>query len=57
MSAYVATIIGVIVSSLGFIPQLGIIGQLSWFIGFFIAGLCYLALNQMLRRKGDYDEI
>lgn len=55
--AYIATIIGVIVSFLGFIPGLKIIGDLSWFIGFFIAGFLYLVLTKFDKGKVTENEI
>lgn len=49
-SAYVATIIGVIVSLLGFIPKFHVISDFSWFIGFFLAGVSYIILYLVEKR-------
>ncbi|QLK85371.1 putative allantoin permease [Staphylococcus sp. 17KM0847] len=49
--AYIATIIGVVISFLGFLPGLKVISDLSWFIGFTTAGLIYLILKKFGKRK------
>lgn len=49
-SAYVATILGVVVSLLGFIPKFQVISDFSWFIGFIIAGVSYIILYLLEKR-------
>lgn len=45
IQAYIATIVGVFISLLGFIPRFHVILDFSWFIGFFTAGILLLLLN------------
>ncbi|WP_080875625.1 allantoin permease [Oceanobacillus timonensis] len=47
IQAYIATIVGVAVSLLGFIPGFQAILDFSWFIGFFVAGILLLLLNTL----------
>lgn len=54
-SAYVATILGVVVSLLGFIPKFQVISDFSWFIGFIIAGVSYIILY-VLEKKFRKDK-
>ncbi|EHJ06800.1 allantoin permease [Staphylococcus simiae] len=43
--AYIATIVGVVISLLGFIPAFRIIADFSWFIGFISTGVVYILLH------------
>ncbi len=45
IQAYIATIVGVSISLIGFIPKFHVILDFSWFIGFFTAGILLLLLN------------
>ena len=45
--AYIATIVGVLVSFLGFMPGLKLISDLSWFVGFITAAVLYLILKKL----------
>lgn len=49
-SAYIATILGVVVSLLGFIPKFSVISDFSWFIGFIVAGGSYIILYLLEKR-------
>ena len=45
VSAYIATIIGVVISLLGFLPAFAVIADFSWFIGFMISSAIYIVLH------------
>ena len=49
ISAYIATIAGVVISLLGFLPAFKIISDFSWFIGFMISSVIYIVLHYLLK--------
>lgn len=49
ISAYIATIVGVAISLLGFLPGFTVISDFSWFIGFIIASIVYIVLHFALK--------
>ncbi len=49
ISAYIATIVGVVISLLGFLPAFKVISDFSWFIGFFISSLVYIVLHHSVK--------
>ncbi|GGI43008.1 allantoin permease [Mammaliicoccus stepanovicii] len=50
-AAYIATIIGVVVCLLGFLPGFKVISDFSWFIGFLSSGLIYLLLKSLNKKE------
>ena len=53
LPAYVATIVGVIICLLGFLPGFSVISDFSWFIGFLTSGLLYWLLKSVRRTERD----
>lgn len=49
ISAYIATVVGVVISLLGFLPAFKVISDFSWFIGFFISSLVYIVLHYSVK--------
>ncbi|MBU7216486.1 allantoin permease [Staphylococcus gallinarum] len=49
ISAYIATIVGVVISLLGFLPAFKVISDFSWFIGFIISSVIYIILHYLLK--------
>lgn len=52
-AAYVATIVGVIICLLGFLPGFSVISDFSWFIGFLTSGLLYWLLKSVRKTERD----